>query len=125
MSHLDLARHNTDLNKAEQSAAKIVEVLKSGVQYIDSNFKKRETASRKNRSGRPTKSSPRDNQSLKFIAMAYRKVTLKNMSSTFRTSNGLQISRQTISMKLHDQGIRSYRCKKVPMICKINMRKQL
>ena len=121
------------LHKSRKSAQSIVKILqddhikisKSGVQYIITNYKKRGTTSRKNGSGRPTKSSPRDNHAMKFIALADRKVTLKSMSSTFRTSTGLQISRQTISRRLRDQGIRSYRCKKVPMISKINMKKRL
>jgi len=102
-----------------------IKMSKIGVLRIINAYRQHETAGRKPGSDRPKKTTKRDCRTLKLIATRNRQKSLTIISSTFLTSDGNMLSRKTVSRRLRQERIRSFRCKKVSLISQANKAKRL
>ena len=102
-----------------------MKMSKSKVLRIINAYRQHKTAGRKPGSGRPKKTTKGNCRALKLIATRNRQTSLTSISSTFLTSGGNMLSSQTVSRRLREEGISSFRCKKVPLISQANKAKRL
>jgi transposase len=99
-------------------------VSQMGISKILKKYRTTGSTSRHPGSGRKRVSSSRDDRHLKRVALSNRKQTLRHLSTAYRTSAGRQLSKQTISRRLREQGLRIYRCRRVPLLSILNKAKR-
>ena len=102
-----------------------IPISKTSVQNTITNFKSRGTVSRKVGSGAKPKLSKRDDNALKLLVKRNRKTSLRAICKIFQSSEGKKVSHVTIRNHLRNFGIKSYRCKRVPLLSVANKRKRL
>ena len=88
-------------------------------------YRQHKTAGRKPRSDRPKKTTKRVCRALKLTATRNWQTSLTSISLTFLTSGGNMLNRQTVSRRLRQREIRSFRCKKDLLISQANKAKRL
>lgn len=102
-----------------------VRITRVGVKKVIDKYEATGTVARRRGSGRKPKTTPADDRQLKRDALRNRKKSITALSKEFVTSAGENISRFTIRRRLGEQGLRSYRCRKVPMLSKVNKCKRV
>lgn len=101
-----------------------VKVSKSTVQRVLANENARGTVIWRPRSGRPRVTTLRLDRSLVRMALESRKQTLRLISTNFEQIHQIKVSKQTISRRLKDAGLRIYRCRRKPLLSIANVLKR-
>lgn len=101
-----------------------VEVNQSTVCRIVSRNDIHGTVKRKPGSGRPRKTTPRVDRTLKRLALSNRKQSFQQLSNSLHLSTGIRLTKPTISSRLKEGNIRSYVCARKPLLSKQNRKKR-
>jgi hypothetical protein len=77
------------------------------------------------KSGRPRCSSSRDDRNLAIDALRHPRVGSRELKRRWQINLGKAVSIRTVQTRLISAGVRSYVCKKKPLISKVNMSRRL
>lgn len=96
------------------------------VQNIVNRNKKSGSITRKKNpgSGRPKKTTVREDRVLKRLAFSNRKQSIRQLANSMNESTGIQLSKRTIRRRLKEFDIRSYPCAKKPLVSRANRSKR-
>lgn len=102
-----------------------IQIPLSTIQRIGYQFKTTGSVKRKPGSGRPRKTTSRENNRLKFEVIKDRKKTITKLAEEFKNGNNETVSRKTIARRLKDLGFASMRCARKPFYSKKNIKDRL
>ena len=105
---------------SSRAIASIVEVNGSTVRQILKRHKDTGLVERKAGSGRPRKSTQRENRHLKVLSLADRFKTARELHSQWETDSGVHLSRCSVRCKLLGAGMRGCVALRKPFISQRN-----
>lgn len=118
LSEVDVARA-VALIGAGRSYQRVATVLRVSKSVIHRAVKRhRETGTYKRRSGQGRKcaTNAQDNRFMTMTALRNRTFTFKNVRDELQRSRGVRVCTRTVSRRLADNGIRSYRALRAPLL---------
>ena len=108
------------LHEAGQSISSIAEWMKCSRVTIHKllNWQKATGSVKdKKRTGRPRKTNKKDNHALKLASIGNRRVSLRQLANEFNESSAQKhISPRTVCRRLLEEGLKTYRAKKKPLL---------
>ena len=110
---------------SSREIASIVEMNVSTVRRILKRHKDTGLVERKARSGRPRKSTQRENRHLKVLSLADRFKTARELHSQWETDSGVHLSRRSVRRRLLNAGLRRCVAVRKPFISQRNIKRRL
>lgn len=117
-----------DLHKDGKSTCDIVDLVgrsSSVVKRIVAKFKTSGSIESSPRTGRPRKTSPRDDRVMARMSLENRFKTAAEISRNLSSTSDIKVSRQTVSRRLRDSGLLARVPAKKPLISKKNQKARL